>query len=100
MGIETVAVYSEADRDSLPARMADQAVCIGPAPSALSYLNMPNIISAALTTGAQAIHPGYGFLAENAGVRPRVRRLRPDASSARRPTRSSGWATRRSRARR
>ena len=65
MGVETVAVYSEADRDSLHARMADHAVCIGPAPSALSYLNMPNIISAALQTGAQAIHPGYGFLAEN-----------------------------------
>jgi len=66
MGVETVVVYSDADRDSLPARMADHAVCVGPAPSALSYLNMPNIISAALTTGAQAIHPGYGFLAENA----------------------------------
>lgn len=65
LGIETVAVYSEADRDSLPARMADHAVCVGPAPSAQSYLNMPNIISAALTTGAQAVHPGYGFLAEN-----------------------------------
>ncbi len=65
MGIETVAVYSEMDRDSLPARMADHAVCVGPAMSSLSYLNMPNIISAALTTGAQAIHPGYGFLAEN-----------------------------------
>jgi acetyl-CoA carboxylase biotin carboxylase subunit len=66
MGIETVAVFSEADRESLPVKMADHAVCIGPAPSALSYLNMPNIISAALTTGAQAVHPGYGFLAENA----------------------------------
>lgn len=66
MGIETVAVYSEADRDSLPARMADQAVCVGPAPSAQSYLNMPNIIAAALNTGAQAIHPGYGFMAESA----------------------------------
>jgi len=66
MGVETVAVYSDADRDSLPARMADHAVCVGPPPSAQSYLNMPNIISAALTTGAQAIHPGYGFLAENA----------------------------------
>jgi acetyl-CoA carboxylase biotin carboxylase subunit len=65
MGIETVAVYSEADKDSLPVAMADNAVCIGPATAALSYLNMPNIISAALTTGAQAIHPGYGFLAEN-----------------------------------
>lgn len=66
MGIETVAVYSEADRDSLPARMADHSVCVGPAQSTLSYLNMGNIITAALTTGAQAIHPGYGFLAENA----------------------------------
>jgi len=66
MGIKTVAVFSEADKDSLHARMADQSVCIGPASSALSYLNMPNIISAAVTTGAEAIHPGYGFLAENA----------------------------------
>ncbi len=66
MGVESVAVYSEADRDSLHARMADHSVCIGPAPSASSYLSMPNVISAALTTGAEAIHPGYGFLAENA----------------------------------
>jgi acetyl-CoA carboxylase biotin carboxylase subunit len=67
LDIETVAVYSEIDRDCLHARMADRALCIGPAPSSASYLNMPNIISAALVTGAQAIHPGYGFLAENAG---------------------------------
>jgi acetyl-CoA carboxylase biotin carboxylase subunit len=67
MGIETVAVYSEADKDSLPVAMADHSVCVGPPPSALSYLSMPNIISAALQTGAQAIHPGYGFLSENAG---------------------------------
>jgi acetyl-CoA carboxylase, biotin carboxylase subunit len=67
MGIGTVAVYSEADRDCLHARMADEAVCVGPAPSAMSYLNVANIISAALVTGATAIHPGYGFLAENAG---------------------------------
>ncbi len=66
MGIETVAVYSEADKDSLPVAMADKAVCIGPAPAAQSYLSMPNIISSALMSGAQAIHPGYGFLAENA----------------------------------
>jgi acetyl-CoA carboxylase biotin carboxylase subunit len=66
MGIRSVAVYSEVDRDSLHARMADQAICIGPASSAASYLNMPNIIAAALTAGADAIHPGYGFLAENA----------------------------------
>lgn len=65
MGIETVIVYSETDKDSLPVAMADRAVCIGPGPAAQSYLNMPNIISAALTTGAQAVHPGYGFLAEN-----------------------------------
>jgi acetyl-CoA carboxylase biotin carboxylase subunit len=67
MGIATVAVYSEIDRDSLHTRMADEALCVGPAPSAQSYLNVPNIISAALITGANAIHPGYGFLAENAG---------------------------------
>jgi acetyl-CoA carboxylase, biotin carboxylase subunit len=65
MGIETVVVYSDADKDSLPVAMADRAVCIGPAQASQSYLNMPNIISAALTTGAQAVHPGYGFLAEN-----------------------------------
>ena len=65
MGIETVIVYSDADKDSLPVAMADRSVCIGPAPASQSYLNMPNIISAALTTGAQAVHPGYGFLAEN-----------------------------------
>lgn len=66
MGIRSVAVYSEADRDSLHARMADEAICVGPAASGLSYLNVPNIISAALLTGADAVHPGYGFLAENA----------------------------------
>ncbi len=66
MGIATVAVYSETDRDSLHARVADESVCIGPPQSAQSYLSMPNVISAALTSGAEAIHPGYGFLAENA----------------------------------
>src|SRR2546427_5651465 len=66
LGIETVAVYSEADRDSLHTRFADDDVCIGRAPSRDSYLNIPRIIAAAEITGADAIHPGYGFLAENA----------------------------------
>jgi len=66
MGIKTVAVYSTADRDSLHVRFADEAVCIGPPPSKDSYLNIPNIISAAEVTNADAIHPGYGFLSENA----------------------------------
>ncbi len=65
LGIKTVAVYSEADRESLPVIFADEAVCIGPANSAASYLKIPNIMSAAQITGAEAIHPGYGFLAEN-----------------------------------
>ncbi|MEO2060315.1 MAG: acetyl-CoA carboxylase biotin carboxylase subunit [Mesonia sp.] len=66
MGIQTVAVYSKADVDSLHVRFADEAVCIGPAPSSESYLKIPNIISAAEITNADAIHPGYGFLSENA----------------------------------
>ncbi|RDV82981.1 acetyl-CoA carboxylase biotin carboxylase subunit [Ammonifex thiophilus] len=66
LGIKTVVVYSEADRESLPVRLADEAVCIGPPPASQSYLNITNILSAAEVTGADAIHPGYGFLAENA----------------------------------
>lgn len=66
MGIASVVVYSEADKDTLAVRLADEAVCIGPAPAPKSYLNQEAILSAALTTGAEAIHPGYGFLAENA----------------------------------
>ena len=66
MGIKTVAVYSTADADSLPVRFADEAVCIGPPPSTESYLKIPNIIAAAEITNADAVHPGYGFLSENA----------------------------------
>jgi acetyl-CoA carboxylase, biotin carboxylase subunit len=65
MGIETVAVYSEADKDAIHTQMADEAVCIGPAAAKNSYLNIQNIISATVLTGAQAIHPGFGFLSEN-----------------------------------
>ncbi len=65
MGIETVVVYSEADANSLAVLMADQSVCVGPPASSASYLNIPNILSAAVMTGAEAIHPGYGFMAEN-----------------------------------
>src|SRR3569832_655164 len=66
LGIRTVAVYSEADRESLHVRFADEDVCIGPPPARESYLNIPRIIAAAEVTGADALHPGYGFLAENA----------------------------------
>ena len=66
MGIQTVAVYSEADREALHTMLADEAICIGPAPSSESYLDMERILSAAVATGAQAIHPGFGFLSENA----------------------------------
>ncbi len=97
LGIRTVAVYSEADRFSLPVRFADEAVCIGPPRSPDSYLNVASIISAAEITGADAIHPGYGFLAENAsfadvceaskltfiGPRPEVIRLMGDKNKAR-----------------
>ncbi len=72
MGIKTVVVHSEADRDAKYVKLADESVCIGPAPSALSYLNMPAIISAAEVTDAEAIHPGYGFLSENADFAERV----------------------------
>ena len=67
LGIETVAVYSTADRDGLWVRLADRAVCVGPHPPADSYLSVPNLIAAAETTGCDAVHPGWGFLAENAG---------------------------------
>ena len=66
LGIKTVAVYSEADRNSLHVRFADEAICIGPAKSARSYLDIPSVISAAEITNVDAMHPGYGFLSENA----------------------------------
>ena len=72
MGIATVAVHSEADKDSLHVKLADESVCIGPAPSPQSYLYIPAIIAAAEVTGADAIHPGYGFLAENANFAEQV----------------------------
>ncbi len=66
LGVQTVVVYSQADESSLPVLLADEAVCIGPPPAAGSYLNVRNILAAAVVTGAEAVHPGYGFLAENA----------------------------------
>ena len=104
MGIKTVAVYSEADEHSLPVRFADEDVCIGPARAAQSYLSVPAIISAAEITGADAIHPGYGFLSESAylaevceachikfiGPDPRVIRLMGDKARARRTMKKAG----------
>ncbi len=72
MGIQSVIVYSEADREAKYVKLADEAVCIGPAASAQSYLNMPAIIATAEVTDAEAIHPGYGFLSENADFAERV----------------------------
>jgi acetyl-CoA carboxylase, biotin carboxylase subunit len=104
LGIQTVAVYSTADRDSLHVTYADEDVCIGPPPSRSSYLNISGIISAAEITGADAIHPGYGFLAENAhfaevleecriawiGPRPEVIRLMGDKAKARQTAQAAG----------
>ena len=104
MGIKTVAVYSEADEDSLHVRFADEDVCIGPPRAAGSYLNVPAIISAAEITGADAIHPGYGFLSESAylaevcgachirfiGPDPQVIRLMGDKARARRTMKKAG----------
>ncbi|SHK54731.1 acetyl-CoA carboxylase biotin carboxylase subunit [Rhodothermus profundi] len=104
LGIKTVVVYSTADRDSLPVRFADEAVCIGPPPSAESYLRIDRIIAAAEVTGADAIHPGYGFLSENAdfsaicadnglkfiGPSPEAIRLMGDKSLAKETMRKAG----------
>src|SRR5512143_2773381 len=67
LGVEAVVAYSEADRDTLAVRLADEAICIGPADARRSYLSAPAIISAAMVTGCEAIHPGYGFLSEDEG---------------------------------
>ena len=107
LGVLTVAIFSEADRDSLHVRQADEAFCVGPGPVGRSYLNIPNIISTALITGCDAIHPGYGFLAENArfaeicadhglvfiGPEPRVIALMGDKASAKRVVSEAGVAT-------
>ncbi len=104
MGIKTVAIHSEADREALHVRYADEAVCIGPAQSALSYLNIPSIISAAEITNVDAIHPGYGFLAESAtfakicedcnikfiGPKPEVIAMMGDKVEARRTMQAAG----------
>ena len=104
LGIKTVAVYSEADANSLHVRFADEDVCIGPARAAQSYLSVPAVISAAEVTGADAIHPGYGFLAENAefaevvqkcgfhwiGPQPELMRLMGDKVSARKAMEHAG----------
>jgi len=107
LGLQTVAVYSEADRESLHVRFADDDVCIGPPPGRLSYLKIPNLIAAAEITGADAIHPGYGFLAENAEFADTCRasnitfigptgeqiRLMGDKATARRLAREAGVPT-------
>jgi acetyl-CoA carboxylase, biotin carboxylase subunit len=104
LGIKTVAVHSEADRDALHVRFADEAICIGPPPSAQSYLNIPQIISAAEITNVDAIHPGYGFLSENPhfaevcrecnitfiGPSPEVIRIMGDKSEAKRTMKAAG----------
>jgi acetyl-CoA carboxylase biotin carboxylase subunit len=104
LGIRTVAIYSEADRNSLPVRFADEAICIGPPQLALSYLNIPAVISAAEIANVEAIHPGYGLLAENAnfaevcemsgikfiGPRPEVTRLMGEKEKARAAMKRAG----------
>jgi acetyl-CoA carboxylase, biotin carboxylase subunit len=107
LGVGTVAIFSEADRDSMHVRQADEAFCVGPGPAARSYLNIPNIISTALVTQCDAIHPGYGFLAENArfaeicgdhgltfiGPKPSVIALMGDKATAKRVVREAGVPT-------
>ncbi len=107
LGVQTVAIFSEPDRNSLHVRHADEAFCVGPGPVARSYLNIPNIISTALITGCDAVHPGYGFLAENArfaeicadhgltfiGPAPQVIAAMGDKATAKRVMKEAGIAT-------
>jgi len=107
LGIKTVVAHSTADEKSLPGLLADEAICIGPPPSGQSYLNIPNLLSAAIVTGADAIHPGYGFLAENAtfaemcrehgitfiGPTPENMRALGDKATARKVAREAGVPT-------
>src|SRR5688572_31348670 len=107
LGIKTVSVHSVADKNALHVKFADESVCIGPAPSRQSYLNIPALISAAEITGADAVHPGYGFLAENAefaevcqkckltwiGPPPRAMRLMGDKIQARAAMNAAGVPT-------
>jgi acetyl-CoA carboxylase, biotin carboxylase subunit len=107
LGVQTVAIFSEADRNSLHVRHADEAFCVGPGPVPRSYLNIPNIISTALITGCDAVHPGYGFLAENArfaeicadhgltfiGPKPEVIAAMGDKATAKRVMKEAGVAT-------
>jgi acetyl-CoA carboxylase biotin carboxylase subunit len=107
LGVSTVAIFSEADRESLHVRQADEAFCVGPGPAGRSYLNIPNIISTALITRCDAVHPGYGFLAENArfaeictdhgltfiGPEPRVIALMGDKATAKKLVREAGVPT-------
>ncbi len=94
MGIRTVAVFSDADRDALHVRMADEAYPIGPAPARDSYLRGDRILDAAWRSGAQAIHPGYGFLSENAAVRRGLRQRRDRVHRPARRAPSAPWAAR------
>src|SRR3989454_12680792 len=107
LDIKTVAVHSEADRDALHVKFADEAVCIGPPPSAQSYLNIPQIIAAAEITNVDAIHPGYGFLSENAnfakvceaseitfiGPKPEIIEMMGEKDRARREVKAAGLPT-------